>query len=125
MVANTANMSSSILNSSVNSGYLKKLYACPSGRAKVTLNHELDVYSLMNNGLELNMMPWHVFECLELPIDTDIHWRIDKYDSKTNADLDEHGPIGVCHEVSMDIDGVDVKQPIFVVEYCNNDLILG
>jgi hypothetical protein len=25
----------------------------------------------------------------------------------------------------MDIDGVEVKQPIFVVEHCNNDLILG
>ena len=124
-VANATNMSSSVLNSSVNSGYLKKLYACPSGRAKVTLDHELDVYSLMDNGSELNMMPRGVFERLELPIDTDIRWRIDKYDSKTNAELDEHGPIGVCHDVSVDIGGVDVKQPIFVVEYCNNDLILG
>ena len=37
-VANAANVSSSVLNSSVNSGYLKKLYVCPSGRAKVTLD---------------------------------------------------------------------------------------
>ena len=62
---------------------------------------------------------------MEIPIDTDIHWRIDTYDSKTNAKLDEHGPIGICHEVSVDIGGVDVKQPIFIVEHCNNDLILG
>jgi hypothetical protein len=123
--ANTANMSSSVLASSVNSGYLKKFYACPSGRAKVTLDHELNVNSLMDNGSELNMMPRRIFERLDLPIDTDIRWRIDKYDSQTNAELDEHGPIGVCHDVSVDIGGVDVKQPIFVVEYCNNDLILG
>ena len=71
------------------------------------------------------MMPRRVFERTELPIDTEIRWRIDKYDSQTNAELDEHGLIGVCHDVSVDIGGVEVKQPIFVVEYCNNDLILG
>jgi hypothetical protein len=71
------------------------------------------------------MMPRRIFERTNLPIDTEIRWRIDTYDSKTNAELDVHGPIGVCHEVPVDIGGVEVKQPIFVVEHCNNDLILG
>ena len=57
-----------LLYSDINAGYLKQLYACPSG-------------------------------C--------------------------DGLIGVCHDVSVDIDSVEVKQPIFVVEHCNNDLILG
>lgn len=57
-------------------------------------------------------------------MDTNIHWRIEKYDSKTNADLDERGPVRVCHDVPVDIGGVQVKQQIFDVEYCNNDLIL-
>ena len=46
-------------------------------------------------------------------------------DSKTNENLDECGPIGVCRDVSVDIRGVEVKPHIFVVEHCNNDLILG
>jgi len=71
------------------------------------------------------MMPRRVFERLEIPIDIDIHWWIDTYDYKTNGKLDEHGPIGVCHEVFVDISGVEVKQLIFIVEHCNNDLILG
>ena len=113
------------INVDVNIGYLKQLYACPSGRAKVTIDHAVDVNSLLDNGSELNMMPRRIFEKTNLPIDTDISWRIEKYDSKTNAELDEHGPIGVCHKVSVDIGGVEVIQPVFVVEHCNNELILG
>lgn len=93
--ANAAILSSSVLDADVGSAYLKKLYACPSGRAKVTLDREVDVYALLNNGSELNMMLRSVFERTELPIDTEIRWRIDKYDSKTNAELDNHGPLGV------------------------------
>ena len=70
-------------------------------------------------------MPQPVYERLEILIDPEINWRIDKYDSKTNEDLDERSVFGVCHEVSVDIGSVEWKQPIFVVEYCNNNLILG
>ena len=35
------------------------------------------------------------------------------------------GSIGVCHDVNVDVGGIEVKQHIFVVEYCNSDLILG
>jgi len=70
-------------------------------------------------------MPRHVLERTNLPIDTEIRWRIDTCDSKANAALDEHEPIGVCHDVPVDIGGVKVRQPIFVTKYCNNDLILG
>ena len=64
-------------------------------------------------------------ERLEISIDINIHWRIDKYDSKINDKLNDHNPIGVYHEVSVDIGGVEVELPIFVVEHCKNDLILG
>ena len=39
--------------------------------------------------------------------------------------LEEVRPIGCCHDVSIDVDGVEVKLPLFVVEHCNFDLILG
>jgi len=36
---NAVIVSSTTLDASVNVGYLRKLYACPSGRAKATLDH--------------------------------------------------------------------------------------
>ena len=30
-----------------------------------------------------------------------------------------------CHDVSIDVDGVEVKCQVFMIEYCNSDLILG
>jgi len=119
--ATIANVSSA----SVNTGYLKQLYACPSGRVKATINQEVFVDTLLDHGSEVNMMPRRVFERANLPIDTEISWRINTYDSETNADLDDRGPLGVCHDVPIDIGGVEVKQPVFVIEHCNNDLILG
>ena len=124
-IANTTDMSSSILNVIINSDHLKKLYTCPSGRAKVTLDHEVDVYSLLDHGSELNMMPRRVFERTEFFINTEIRWRIDKYDSQINAELDKHDSIDVCHNVSVDIGDMEIKQSIFMMKYCNNDLILG
>lgn len=41
------------------------------------------------------------------------------YNSQTNQSLDDGGPIGVCHDVSVDIGGVDVEQHMFVVEHTN------
>ena len=35
------------------------------------------------------------------------------------------GVLGVCHDVPVDIGGVEIKQHIFVVEHTNADLILG
>ena len=101
--ANVASVSSATLDANVNAGYLKQLYACPSGRAKATLDHTVDAHSLLDNGSELNMMRRRIFERTDLPIDTEIRWRIDKYDSKTNAELNEHGPNDVYHEVPVNI----------------------
>ena len=77
----------------------------------------------MDNGSEVNMMPRRVFETLDLPIDTDIRWRINTYNSDT--DLEDHGPVGVCHSVPIDVGGVEINQPVFVVEHANQDLLLG
>ena len=69
------------------------------------------------------MMSQRVFDQLDLPINTEIRWRINTYNSDT--ELEGLGPIGVCHSVPIDIGGVEVNQPVFVVEYCNHDLLLG
>lgn len=72
------------------------------------------------------MIPRRVHERLELPIDTDINWRINNgYDTKTNATLEEARPVGCCHTISIDVGGIEVKLLVFVVEHCNSDIILG
>jgi hypothetical protein len=69
------------------------------------------------------MMPKHVFERMGLPIDTEVRWRINAYN--TDSGLEAAGPIGVCHDVPINLGGIEVKQHIFVVEYSNAELILG
>jgi len=118
---NTESVSSPYVN--VNSTQARTFYACPSGHAKVTIDQQLTVHALLDNGSEVNMMPRRVFERLGLPIDTDIKWKINTYN--TDSELEGLGPIGVCHAVPIDIGGVEVKQPVFIVEHATQDLLLG
>ena len=68
-------------------------------------------------------MPRHVFEQLDLSIDTEIRWRINAYNS--DSELEASGSIGVCHDVPINLGEIEIKQYIFVVEHSNADLILG
>jgi hypothetical protein len=112
---------SSIPSVNVNSMDTKSYYALPSGCAKVTLDNRLSVNATLDNGSEVNMIPRQIFDQMDLPIDTDIHWRINAYN--TDNELEGKGPIGVYHDVPINLGGVKVKQ--HVVEHSNADLILG
>jgi hypothetical protein len=69
-------------------------------------------------------MPRRVFEQFDYPIDEDLdNWRTNVYDTDPRQAIS--GPIGVLHNVPVDIGGVVVKQHIFVVEHSNSDLLLG
>lgn len=72
-------------------------------------------------------MPRRTWETLDLPIDTEINWRINGYGSEGTAGSNTtySGPLGVCHRVLVSIGGVEVRCPIFVVEHSNQDLLLG
>jgi hypothetical protein len=98
-------------------------YALPSGRAKTIVEGSLTIDALCDSGSELILMPHRVFERLNLPIDTDINWTINGY-----AKAKEQAPndlLGVCHEVRLNVGGVEVTVPVFVVTDLSNDLILG
>ena len=93
---------------------------------KTTIDQQTQVKALLDGGSELNIMPRRIFETLDLPIDTDIDWKINTYDSEeTAASITKRGPLGVCHSVPIDVGGVEVKLPIFIVERSAQDLILG
>jgi len=109
----------------------KPYYAIPSGRAVVVLDDKIHVESLLDNGSELNVMAEDVYKELGHPIDRNIHWRINRFDSKVEEELDERygvdrgNVLSVLHNVMVDIGGIEVKQHIFIIRYLPAKLILG
>jgi hypothetical protein len=100
------------------------LYACPSSRAKVTLDGSLGTWGLIDHGSEVNLIPRRIYERMDnLPVDTDIEWTINAYHQSGRTP--PNGMIGVVHALSIDVGGVEVKLPVFVVEEAFQDLILG
>ena len=97
----------SISSVNVNSASAKSYYTLPSGRAKVILDDRLSVNATFDNGSKVNIMPRHVFERLDLPIYTEIRWRINAYDNEN--ELEVSGPIDVCHDVPINLGGIEVK----------------
>jgi hypothetical protein len=99
------------------------LYACPSGRAKALVEDSLTLSALLDNGSEINLMPRRVWERLEQPIDTTINWTLDGF--KKTQEQDGKTVLGVCHDVKVNIGGVESQIPVFVVDDANADLLLG
>jgi hypothetical protein len=72
-----------------------------------------------------------VFEKLGHPLDSDISWRINGYDSGAEKELEElgrkKGVLGVCHEVSVDVGGVVVSKAAYLCCYpsCKHRLDSG
>ena len=79
------------------------------------------VKMLIDSGFEMCVMSKRLWDDLqdELHIDRDVTWSI----GSANATRDR--VYGVCHSVSMDVGGVEVDVPIFVLEEAAQNLILG
>jgi hypothetical protein len=110
----------------------KAFYALPSGRAAVVLDDQLKVRGLLDGGSELNIMSEENFRKMDYPIDGNIQWRINGFDSKIEQELDERynldgrgHVLGVLHDVPVNVGGVVVKQHVFVISYLPAGLILG
>ena len=65
--------STTVMTSSNATTFGGSYYACPSGRARVVLNKEVEITdTLLDSGFEVNLMPEWLFKQTSLPIDTDI-----------------------------------------------------
>lgn len=103
---------------------IKPLHTCPPACAKVVSNGEIKVNVLLDNGSEVNIMSGQLFKQLDNPpIDMDVKWRINTFNTLDEAKAS--GILGLFHKVSVDIGGVEVDVPIFVVEDSVQDLLLG
>jgi len=110
---------------SISTEFATPLYACASGKAPITIDRTIKLEALCDDGSEVNLIAKRAYDELQLPIDTEISWRISGYNEETEAKLNDAGVIGVCHEVPVDIGGVEIPVHLFVVAHCNSDVILG
>jgi hypothetical protein len=76
---------------------------------------------LIDSGSEMNDMSKGLWEQGQdlLPIDIDIRWSI----GSANSTLDR--VYGVCHSIIVDIGGVEITGPVFVLEGASQQFILG
>lgn len=113
------------LTSATHNEWEKSYYALPSGRALANIGGKGNVTALLDNGSKVNLIPKRIFDTLDYPIDTNISWRINGYDQKTQDHLHESGVFGVLHGCPIEIGGLTVKQHVFVVQSSGADLLLG
>jgi hypothetical protein len=124
--ANTANANSITPSAQVNSIISKPLYAYASGRVKVLLEDSLKIDALCDDGSEINLMPRRTFERLNIPIDPEIDWRIDGFaEAEKAVEANSNQLLGVLHGMEINVGGVNMRVPIFVIENMTTDLILG
>jgi hypothetical protein len=109
---------------SVNHMEVGPLYACASPRVRATIEKGVTVTALIDDGSEICIMPRRVFETLNIPIYTEINWKINTYEV-VKAEASGKGLLGVCHSVRIGVGGVVIDLPIFVVKDSNLDLLLG
>ena len=108
----------------INSIQHKIFYVYPSDQVKALINDRLKIDAFLDNDSEVIMMSQCVYEQLKLLIDINIDWYINEYDSKIVALFEEGKLLGCCHDISINVDRVEAKCQVFVIEYCNSDLIL-
>ena len=108
----------------------KPYYAISYSCTKIVLNDTVHVEGLLEDGSELNLMAEKVYKELRHPIDGNIQWKINGFDSRVKEELDERygadsgNVLGVLYNVMVDIGGIEVKQHIFLVRYLPVKLIL-
>jgi hypothetical protein len=129
--ANTSSLTSSAVDKSplevnvnaASTSVSTPLYACASPRANVLLEDTLKINSLVDHSSEICLMPRRVCEKLCLYLDESVEWTINTFDTGSKAE--PQGPVGVCHRVKIDVGGVSVHLPVFIVEEASTDLLLG
>ena len=99
----------------------KYLYACASPMVMGKLEGGKKVKMLMDSGSEICVLSKKLWNELqdEIPIDRDVAWSIGSAKATRNL------VYGVCHSVSVNVGGVEVDVPIFVLEEVAQNLILG
>ena len=100
---------------------LKELYACASPTVTGKIEGKLKVKMLIDSGSEMCVMSGDLYERVKglLPVDTEILWSI----GSANSTMDE--VFGVCHSVAVEVRGIKLPVPVFILEGASQEFILG
>ena len=103
------------------SGVLQELYACASPMVVGKVEGKLRVKMLIDSGSEMNVMSKGLWERAQdlLPIDIVVNWSIG------SANCTHDRVYGTCHAVAVDIGGVEITVPVFILEGASQQFILG
>jgi hypothetical protein len=99
------------------------LYAVASGKIKVKVEDAYQIDALLDEGSEINLLSLRAFNVMKLPIDENIRWIINGYDGRNIEG--ERNVVGVCHDVRINVCGIETPCNLFVVRNTKHDLILG
>ena len=100
---------------------LKELYACASPTVMGIIGGKLKVKMLINSGSEMCVMSRDLYERVKglLPVDTEIRWSI----GSANSTMDM--VFGVCHSMAVEVGGIEIPLPVFILEGASQEFILG
>ena len=100
---------------------MRELYVCALPTIIGKLEGRFRVTMLIDSGSQMNVMSKELWEKVQdlLPIDTDVSWSIG------SGNLTHNRVYGVCHSVMVDIGGVEITGPVFVLEGAAQQFILG
>ena len=82
---------------------------------------KLKVKMLIDSGSEMCMMSRDLYERAKglLPVDTGIRWSI----GSANSTMDK--VFGVCHSVAVEVGGIEILVPVFILEGASQEFSLG
>ena len=100
---------------------LKKLYACASPTVMGKIERKLKVKMLIDSGSEMFVMSPDLYERAKglLPVDTEIRLSI----GSANTTMDK--VFGVCHSVAVEVGGIEIPVPVFILEGASLEFFLG
>ena len=100
---------------------LKELYTCASPTVMGKIKGKLRVKMLIDSGSEMCVMSRDLYERAKglLPVDMEIRWSI----GSANSTMDK--VFGVCHSVAVEVGGIQIPVPVFILEVALQELILG
>ena len=100
---------------------LRELYTCASLTVMGKIKGKLKVKMLIDSGIEMCVLSQDLYERAKglLPVDTEIHWSI------CSANLRMDKVFGVCHSLAVEVSGIEIPVPVFILEGASQEFILG
>ncbi|GBG73449.1 hypothetical protein CBR_g16164 [Chara braunii] len=96
-----------------------KFYILGSGTFQTTLNDEVILHAVIDNGSEAVIIDEDLAVQLGLDLDRSYQFEIETADGRKQK------VAGICHKATIEVEGLRVTMPVFAVRDCSSELLLG